>query len=75
MDAKNIAADALNLAEYDVRKKYKANRNLTSGQLGEFWILRMNFHIKSMTSGSGRVGKTGAQNTNAPTLSRPYSPC
>jgi|GEM_PF-2544141 len=73
--AKAIAADALNEAEKDMRKKYKANPYLTSGQLADYWVARINIRLKEYTGNRGRAGRTGSQSPSQPIPSRPYNPC
>jgi hypothetical protein len=73
--AQQIAADALNQAEEDMRKKYKANPNLTSDQLANYWVARMNYYMLLITNNRGRAGRTGAINTANPTPISPYKPC
>lgn len=73
--AKAIAADALNLAEYDMRQKYKSDTDLTSAQLANFWVARMNYYMGNYTNNHGRVGRTGSINPANTPPSRAYHPC
>lgn len=73
--AKAISADALNMAEEDMRKKYKSNPYLTSGQLADYWISRMNIRMKELTSNKGRVGRTGSINPSQTPPTKAYNPC
>ena len=74
-EAKAISADALNMAEEDMRKKYKANPYLTSGQLADYWMTRMNIRMKEITTSKGRVGRTGSINPDEKPPSKKYNPC
>ena len=74
-EAKAISADALNRAEEDMRKKYKANPYLTSGQLADYWVVRMNIRMKEITQNRGKVARTGSINPTTPAPRKAYNPC
>ncbi|KIA96892.1 hypothetical protein OC25_00305 [Pedobacter kyungheensis] len=74
-EAKAIAADAINSAEVDMRKKYKANPYLSSGQLAEYWVKRIDIRMKEYTKGLGKAGKTGSTNTTQTPPKKKYAPC
>jgi hypothetical protein len=73
--AKNISADAINLAEYDMREHFKKNQYLTSSQLQNYWVERTLIRMKELTSNKGRTSRTGTINSlnQAPPI--PYNAC
>lgn len=60
-DATLIAADAFNEAEFQMRKAFKANINLTSSDLARIWLNQIKLQIQAMTKGRGRAGITGSR--------------
>ncbi|WP_413670206.1 hypothetical protein ACEN9X_09855 [Mucilaginibacter sp. Mucisp86] len=75
-DAANISADALNEGEYEMRRAFYANRNLTKEKLSQIWVNQAKQAMLELSKGRGRVGKTGSLNAIKATPARiPYKPC
>ncbi|MBN8673130.1 MAG: hypothetical protein J0L56_03285 [Chitinophagales bacterium] len=73
--AQIIAADAINLGEYDMRQYYKRNPTATALQLQNYWIDRSHYHMRLETENRGKVGRQGSSNPINTVPSIPYSAC
>lgn len=74
-NAAEISADVLNIAEYEMRNKFKDNPQLTSYELAQYWLERMKHHMNEISTNRGRVDKYGSTNNPVPVVHRAYAPC
>ncbi len=73
--AQAMAADAINRAEFDMRKYFARNNSATYNQLQEYWINKTNEYMKEFSSGRGKAGKTGSSNPKNIVPPRKYEAC
>lgn len=74
-EAKALAADAFDLAEYQVRQAFKANPQESSDNLARLWIQKMDYWLKRSTYGKGMVTKQPSRNPATSVVVTKYSPC
>jgi len=73
--AKAISADALNMAEYDMREYFKTHTTMTAGQLQQYWVQRANIRMMELTQNKGRISRYGSESPANPVPAIPYSAC
>ncbi len=74
-EAKNIATDAFNAGENDMRAYFKQRPTTSADDLGRYWIQRAQHHMAILSLGRGRVGTQGSINNAVPVVIRPYEFC
>lgn len=75
-DAAAISADALNSAEFRVRKAFGADPlHYTSAQLQQIWIEQADYYMKKLSKNLGKCTTTGSFNPAQVVVPRPYTGC
>lgn len=74
-DAAAIAADAINWAEFRVRKAFLANPAASEASLRQIWIDMCDFYMRQFSKNIGRASLQGSLNPIEPIVIRPYTAC
>jgi hypothetical protein len=73
--ARAAAADAFNLAEFEMRARFKQFPEMTAADLASYWISQAQIHMADFTFGQGKVGRIGSIHPATLVPKIPYLPC